>query len=450
MDTAIRDPKTSKPDLHDLIESIHTAPGRAVIMVTGGGTSALTWLLSVPGASNTVIEAAVPYSAASLADLLGREPDQAVSKETARSMAGAAYRRALSLRKDGSPVAGIACTAAIATDRPRRGGHRCHVAAWTAGGVTTYSLRLSKGIRDRTGEDAVVGSVVVRALAEAFDLEGQSRLFSLRAWSELPHCHSDRSEAERRNLRPPSGSGLFLDEEATSDRGGPLPVSSTLNSYQSSLGLDEAEELEVDSEVYEDPLRALLAGHVSHVAVARDGAMEADGPVGRALLPGSFNPLHAGHVEMAKVAADMLDSEVTCELSVANVDKPPLDEEEVRARCARFEGLAPVVISRAPVFHEKARLFPGRTFVIGADTAERLVQPRYYDGSESRMLVALDETRRLGCRFLVSGRARDGVFRTLSDIPLPEEFAGMFSSIPESRFRSDASSTELRLAGRGC
>ena len=76
--------------------------------------------------------------------------------------------------------------------------------------------------------------------AAAFHLEGMAedeeplpepQLFSPRAWSELPHCHSDRSEAERRNLRPPSGSGLFLDEEATSDRGGPLPVSPSLNSY---------------------------------------------------------------------------------------------------------------------------------------------------------------------------------------------------------------------------
>ena len=382
-------PRDLNPDLHGLIERIHASPRKAVITVTGGGSSALTWLLGVPGASNTVMEAAVPYSAASLSNLLGGEPAQAVSKETARSMAAIAYRRALSLRKDGTRVAGIACTAAIATNRPRRGGHRCHVAAWTPGGVTTYSLRLRKGLRDRAAEDTVVGSVVVKALAEAFDVQGQP-----------------------------------------------------------SLNLDEAEGLDVESEVYEDSLKALLVGHASYVTVGRDGVMETDGPVGEALLPGSFNPLHDGHVDMAKAASDMLDTQVAFELSVDNVDKPPLDENEVRARCAQFEGRAPVVISRAPVFHEKARLFPGRTFIIGADTAERLVQSHYYDDSASRMLMALDETQRLGCRFLVSGRTRDGIFCTLADIPLPEEFAGMFSPIPESRFRSDASSTELRMAGR--
>ena len=148
----------------------------AVVAITGGGASALTWLLNVAGASNTVLEAVVPYSAASLADQLGREPLQAVSKEAARSMAGKAYGRALSLRKDGTSVAGIACTATIATGRPKKGEHRCHVAAWTAGGVTTYSLQLRKGLRDRVGEDAVVGSVIVKALAGAFEIESEAPL----------------------------------------------------------------------------------------------------------------------------------------------------------------------------------------------------------------------------------------------------------------------------------
>ena len=361
----------------------------AVIAVTGGGARALTWVLGVPGASNTVLEAIAPYSEASLTEFLGREPTQAVSDESARDMAKAAYVRALRLRTDGAPVAGIGCTATISTDRPKRGDHRCHVSAWTEGGVTTYSVLLSKGLRDRSGEDDVVSMLVVRALAEAFEV------------------------------------------------GFPL-----------SLGLDDGERVTVDAMVYDDPIKALMAGHVSSVTVQRDGILEADCAVGPALLPGSFDPLHQGHVELTKVAGNMLESEVSYELSVTNVDKPPLSEEEVRARIAQFRGSSPVVITRAPVFHEKARLFPGRTFVIGADTADRLVNTDYYGGSTAGMLVALDEIRRLGCRFLVAGRSKNGTFRTLSDIPIPEEFADLFTDIPKSRFRSETSSTDLRRAGR--
>ena len=41
-------------------------------------------------------------------------------------------------------MVGVGCTAAIATDRPKRGAHRCHVAAWSQRGVTTYSLETVK------------------------------------------------------------------------------------------------------------------------------------------------------------------------------------------------------------------------------------------------------------------------------------------------------------------
>jgi hypothetical protein len=86
-------------------------------------------------------------------------------------------------------------------------------------------------------------------------------------------------------------------------------------------------------------------------------------------------------------------------------------------------------------------------FVLGWDTAVRLVAARYYGangGDEQAMLAALEELRRLECRFIVGGRALDGEFKTLADIDIPEEFAPMFEAIPETRFRSDISSTGLR------
>ena len=101
------------------------------------------------------------------------------------------------------------------------------------------------------------------------------------------------------------------------------------------------------------------------------------------------------------------------------------------------------------MFFEKARLFPGCTFVIGSDTAVRLIDPRYYDGSNVKMLNALEEMRGQGCRFLVAGRVSGGDFRTLDAVDVPKDFRDMFTPIAESEFRSDLSSTDMRLVRQG-
>src|SRR5438445_478539 len=110
-----------------LIESLHRAPGRCVLALTGGGAGAAAMLLEVPGASRTILEVIVSYDDQALADFLGRRPEQACSPEAAREMAERAYSRARCLSPLGL-VVGIGCTASLVTDRPKRGDHRLHVA----------------------------------------------------------------------------------------------------------------------------------------------------------------------------------------------------------------------------------------------------------------------------------------------------------------------------------
>ena len=119
--------------------------------------------------------------------------------------------------------------------------------------------------------------------------------------------------------------------------------------------------------------------------VAPDGTPAADQPLAGALLSGSFNPLHAGHERLAEAAAAALGVPVTFELPILNAEKPPLGYAEIERRLAQFRWRYPVALSRAALFVEKAALFPGCVFVLGYDTAARLVDPRYYGGAASAM-----------------------------------------------------------------
>lgn len=159
-------------DVRRLVEQIHASPSLAALAVTGAGASAVAWLLGVPAASRTLIEAVVPYGHGAMIELLGGEPDEYVSAPTAIAMAEAALRRGLRLRDSDAPVVGVGATATIATNRPKRGDHRCHVAV-SGGAAETpvvYSLTLAKGERDRAGEEELVSLLVLQALAEGCGL----------------------------------------------------------------------------------------------------------------------------------------------------------------------------------------------------------------------------------------------------------------------------------------
>src|SRR5687768_7025556 len=104
-----------------LIPALHASGRKAALAITGGGSGAIGELLRVPGGSRLLIEAQVPYDERVLAAFLGFAPAQACSSETAIALARSAKARAAMLMPADTDLVGLGATAALVSDRPRRG-----------------------------------------------------------------------------------------------------------------------------------------------------------------------------------------------------------------------------------------------------------------------------------------------------------------------------------------
>src|SRR4030081_2359468 len=107
-----------------LISTLHASGRKAALAITGGGSGAIGELLRVPGGSRLLIEAQVPYDALALEAFLGFAPAQACSADTAIAMARSIRARSARLVPADSDLVGLGATAALVSDRPRRGEHR--------------------------------------------------------------------------------------------------------------------------------------------------------------------------------------------------------------------------------------------------------------------------------------------------------------------------------------
>ncbi len=365
--------------LLELLERLHAAPTRMVLEFTGAGSLALAWLHGVGGSSRTILEASDRYAPAALIDTIGLEPEAFTSRQVAFALARKARERASFLSEPGFPVVGVGASSTIATDRAKRGEHRSFVALNGPLGCNAFELVMEKGARTRQREEELVSRIILTAVADGMGV-------------------LDRPE-------------LAL-----------LPTEKLVEEFEPAASF-----------------RAFADGREPAALIDRLG-QAVPAPLGTplVLLSGSFNPVHHGHLGLASAIAEMTGTEVTFELPLVNADKPGLNLLNAQRRAAQFAGRAPVLLSRAPLFVEKARLFPGSSFVVGADTAVRILDPRFYPEG---LPAALQELDSLGVTFLVAGRTRPEGFTTLADLQIPPGYGHMFRHVD---FRQDVSSTELR------
>ena len=366
------------------IIAIHHAARPTVIEYAGAGSQALWWLHSVAGSSRTILEATDRYSRNSMLSLIGQPPAQFVSQATAVAMAHAGYRRAMDLSENAAVIA-LSCTATIATDRIKLGDHGCWVTTRDQHHIISYGLTLSKGARDRSGEEAVISTLLIQALAYAMHV--------------IPAVTLDLLPGERFDIITTPCHDVLGDLVR-----GATPIVE-----------------------YQSATNDFVTKTISNATI----------------LSGSFNPIHNGHRELLATAMRMSGQVGYCELSVINADKPALLYSVISQRASLFTASPALILTRAPRFIDKAILMPGSTFVLGYDTVVRLLDPKYYpDGDLNGSLAQIAQH---DCRFIVAGRITDdGVFHSFDAQIVPSEWRHLFTAIDEQTFRNDVSSTAIR------
>lgn len=428
------------------ISDCHKTPDKAWFAVAGAGSDAVADLLRTPGASNTVLGVDIPYSPGAMARFLGQTPESFCCFPTvwkmaqrARELATQALETSEPLQR--GPIWGFACTGAIGTNREKKGGCRAYLAAQSdknllSMDVNFSSPNISEEFNRKEGNDVDVNSLESNPASRA-DSEILERFYQLR-----------RAVQER----AVSDLLLYLIQYAFGLEKNPPPAFPEASVQFAQREIPESWLQLIRSEIQTVPILYKNA-EITYENAETDRILKRQ-PF--ALLPGSFNPIHAGHEQMRQTAQTILGCPVWYELSVHNADKPPLSVGElaqrlnfIRQSADRYPDTG-IILTNAPYFIQKARLFPNTTFIVGADTIERLGDIQKYYRNADDFAATMDEFRQLGARFLVFGRIdSQNQFREANAAAISDSLKSLCQPIPGVRFRNDLSSTAIRSGEPG-
>ncbi|MFA5689689.1 MAG: ThiF family adenylyltransferase [Kiritimatiellales bacterium] len=151
------------PPFHQSIIPILNSGYCAAIVLAGGGSGALHALLQTPGASRFICNAQIPYSPEALESFTGGKTEHAVSPDTVKKMAAAA------LQKNAGATIGIAVTAALQTDRNRRGDDRAFICIKTGAAEKLFALYFSPAPRAR--QEKILSAWLLILIAQAVGVE---------------------------------------------------------------------------------------------------------------------------------------------------------------------------------------------------------------------------------------------------------------------------------------
>lgn len=427
--------------LLERIFQVHESPCKVVLAITGGGAEIIGELLRHGSGSATVLDAVVPYGMAAMDRFLGRKPEKYCSEKTARLMAMVAYQRALELSKDSVGLAdpeviGIGATCKLKAANEREGRkHEIHVAIQAACETGVYTLELTAD-RTREKEEKIAALLIFNVLSRHCGVPEIALSDGIGAAEERRKRTGKEGEGEREEIieKYASVSGAVGDLLKHQSR---TPESSCKTAGMARINLNEVKAPEKIK-----PEEINLEETKPEETKPEETKPEKPEEI-KLVFPGSFDPCHKNHVFMAMCASKEYNAPVHFEISLTNVDKPPIDFISLSQRLDSLRKykdkafMGGVCLTNAPLFLQKADLFPNSTFIIGADTFNRLFDAKYYDGTVDTSAI-LRHFKEKNVRFMV--------FRRKSvELSIDSESLEFCEIIPVDEYEDDGtSSREIR------
>ena len=156
-----------------ILENLCISKIQIAMVITGGGTGAISHCLRRSGASLNFVEAVVPYSRLATQEYLGMEPIEGyASHQTAKALAKAAHRRAVSLSDTPHQAFGIALTATLPTEAANSDtklAQNCciHVASQSTDIGRGWSLCFKGQASQRDVSESIAEQLFLNALQDA-------------------------------------------------------------------------------------------------------------------------------------------------------------------------------------------------------------------------------------------------------------------------------------------
>jgi nicotinic acid mononucleotide adenylyltransferase len=450
----------------DLSKSIIAAKlHKLSFAIAGGGSKAISSLVSTPGASSVLLNGSVLYDRNSYCQYISQHVSNMNSVENYQSRDGqfgfasrgsavllsqAALHHAFQqscIADMTKKTLAVGCTSTLVSHGREDRNSRAHISLVSGDGRgVIWDVLMSKE-ESNYGADR-------RTRAEEEDLLAQLILSSVQQYSSVEDIVFDANDMLDRNG---DELNIFTFQSNTSIQ----DVAQTV--------IDESEKMDVAVVAPQQESTSGCMIPLAHTVIPFD-------PI---IFPGSFNPPHIGHIQLANAALKTMTRKkkeelekyfqpknsnapnvieamwntseyqtfkaitddnleegpfsVLFEMSLTNADKPPLEATEASRRVELFGQLAleqdtaalipkdwGVLLTSAPLFIDKLRvikkylvpsgatLMTGNkrqiTFVIGTDTMVRIINPKYYGNDNHNMLAAVREMGNEGVHFVVGGR----------------------------------------------